>query len=129
MQKQKKKPPTRKGQAIKRNAPKGEKKRAAGLAVPPIGDNVPENFPHFRYYKKSGHPALITAEHSETEYKYRKVMHGDRDGRHPNEKVYPNPNPKDSKPMYIGKRVRHDEKRFFSKWKYPWNYPGKTKKR
>lgn len=80
-----------------------------------------ETYPHFRKYTKSGHPALIVGEHSENEYQYRKVMHSDRDGRHLNEKIYPNPNKSDKKPMYIAKRVRHDEKRYFPK-KYPWKY-------
>lgn len=80
-------------------------------------------YPHFRYYKPSKHPALITAEHSKDEYKYRKVMHSEKDGRHFNEKLYPNPNPKDSKPMYIGKRVRHDKKTKFEKQILPWKYP------
>lgn len=80
-----------------------------------------EKFPHFRLYRKSGHPALIVAEHSETEYKYRKVMHGERDGRHINEKVFPNPKKGDPNPMYIARRVRHDKKKYFGrrlKWKY-----------
>ena len=84
-----------------------------------------EKYPHFRYYKKSGHPALVTAEHSEDEYKYRKVMHSEKEGGRSNEKVYPNPNPKDSKPMYIGKRVRHDKKKHFSEWIFPWWYKSK----
>lgn len=74
---------------------------------------------------KSKHPALIVDEHSEKEYKYRKVMHNERDGRHLNEKVYPNPDKSDSRPMYIAKRKRHDSKENFSKWKYPWKYPKK----
>ena len=82
-------------------------------------------YPHFRYYKKSKHPALITEERSKDEYNYRKVTHSERDGRHLNEKVYPNPDPKDSKPMYIGKRVRHDRKDNFSTWQYPCKYPKK----
>ena len=93
-----------------------------------------EKFPHFRKYKKSNHPALIVGEKKgkktdnqgkerETdEYKYRKVMHNEKDGNSPNEKVEPNPNPKDPRPMYIGKRVRHDEKKNFGE-KYPWKYP------
>ena len=93
-----------------------------------------ENFPHFRKYKKSNHPALIVGEQKgkktdnqgkerETdEYKYRKVMHNEKDGNSPNEKVEPNPNPKDPRSMYIGKRVRHDEKKNFGE-KYPWKYP------
>ena len=84
-----------------------------------------DTFPHFRKYKKSNHPALITGEKTNTEYNYRKVMHSEKDGRHLNEKVYSNPNPKDKKPMYIGKRVRHDKKENFSKWKYSWKYKGK----
>ena len=45
-----------------------------------------EKYPHFRYYKKSKHPALITGEHSKEEYKYRKVMHSEKDGKRNNEK-------------------------------------------
>ena len=82
-------------------------------------------YPHFRFYKKSNHPALIVGEHQADEYKYRKVMHSEKDGKRINEKVYPNPNPKDKKPMYIGKRIRHDKKDNFSKWKYQWKYPKK----
>lgn len=79
-----------------------------------------ESYPHFRNYKKSGHPALIVSERSEEEYNYRKVTHSERDGRHLNEKVFPNPNPRDQKPMYIGKRTRHDKKIFFGK-RLPYN--------
>ena len=85
-----------------------------------------ETFPHFRKYRPSKHPALIVGEHSPEEYRYRKVMHGDRDGRHLNERIYPNPNPLDKEPMHIVRRVRHDKKDNFSKWKYPWKYPGKS---
>ena len=81
-----------------------------------------ERYPHFRKYLKSKHPALITSEKSKEEYNYRKVTHSERDGRHLNEKVFPNPNPYDFKPMYIVKRIRHDKKKNFSSWKYPWNY-------
>ena len=86
---------------------------------------VPVTYPHFRKYRKSGHPALITSERSKDEYNYRKVSHSERDGRHLNEKVYPNPNPKDKKPMYIGKRERHDLKKHFSSWIYSWKYSKK----
>lgn len=82
-------------------------------------------YPHFRYYKKSKHPALIVGEQPVEEYKYRKVMHRERDGRHLNEKVYPNPNPKDKKPMYIGKRVRHDKMTNFEDSPLFWKYPKK----
>ena len=99
-----------------------------------------EKFPHFRYHKKTQHPALVVGEQKgkktdrqgkecETdEYKYRKVMHSDRDGRHLNEKITPNPNPQDPEPMYIGKRERHDEKNKFGE-KLPWKYPKKDKEK
>ena len=38
------------------------------------------------------------------------------------EKVFPNPNPNDFKPMYIAKRIRYNKKKNFSSLKYPWNY-------
>lgn len=93
-------------------------------------------YPHFRYYKKSKHPALIIGEQKcvkETgqgakeidEYRYRKIMHSDKDGERKNEMVYPNPNPKDDRPMYIGKRVRHDDKENFNECPLPWKYPRK----
>ena len=91
-------------------------------------EKAKESYPHFRYYKKSRHPALITDEHSEDEYKYRKVMHSEKDGKRRNEKVFPNPNPTDKLPMYIGKRIRHDKKKHFEKNPLPWKYPVKKKK-
>lgn len=78
-------------------------------------------YPHFRYYKKSGHPALIVGEQPVEEFKYRKVTHSEKESGRRNEKVYPNPNPKDKDPMYIGKRVRHDKKKFFGE-RLPWKY-------
>lgn len=88
-------------------------------------------YPHFRYYRKSKHPALIVGEQKtgvKEEYRYRKVTHSDRDGRHLNEKVDPNPNPKDPDPMYIGKRIRHDVKDNFSPKPLPWKYSKKKKR-
>ncbi|MBO5046739.1 MAG: hypothetical protein J6C93_07745 [Clostridia bacterium] len=89
---------------------------------------VDEIFPHFRKYLKSGHPALIVgdqiSQNNVAEYRFRKVTHNEREGRHVNEKIYPNPNSSDPKPMYIVKRVRHDAKKNFGK-KYPWKYPKK----
>ncbi len=82
--------------------------------------NENQVYPHFRRYKKSNHPAMITGEYSQKEWKYRKVMHDDKDGRHLNEMIYPNPNPLDPDPMYVAKRVRHDDKNNFSKWRYKW---------
>lgn len=84
-----------------------------------------EKFPHFRYYKKSKHPALIVGEQPVDEYKYRKVMHSEKDGKRNNERVYPNPNKKDTNPMYIGKRIRHDKKKNFESKPLPWKYPKK----
>lgn len=121
----KKKPAASKA-AGKKKSVKPQRQIAAKLAKKPgkpAGQKVKtaekENFPHFRKHNTSNHPALITGEHSEKEYDYRKVMHGEKDGRHRNEKVSPNPNPKDPKPMYIGKRERHDEKNKFGE-KLPW---------
>lgn len=51
-------------------------------------------------------------------------MHSERDGRHLNEAVAPNPDKRDKEPMYIAKRVRHDKKNHFGK-KYFWKYPRK----
>ena len=82
--------------------------------------NEKQKFPHFRKYKKSGHPAMITGEYSSKEWNYRKVMHSEKEGKHLNEKIFPNPNPIDPKPMHVAKRVRHDNKNNFSKWKYNW---------
>ena len=77
-------------------------------------------YPHFRKYKKSQHPAMITSEYSQNEWNYKKVMHGIKDGKHLNEKIFPNPNPLDSNPMYVTKRIRHDNKNNFSNWRYKW---------
>lgn len=87
--------------------------------------HVKASYPHFRKYKKSKHPALIVGEFSDSEYVFRKVMHSDRDGRHLNEQVLPNPNPKDKKPMYIAKRKRHDVMINFGDKPYPWIYEKK----
>lgn len=84
-------------------------------------------FPHFRYYKKSKHPALIVGEQPIEEYRYRKVMHSKKDGKRTNEEIYPNPDPRDKDPMYIGKRIRHDKKQNFEDRPLPWKYP-KNKK-
>lgn len=90
----------------------------------PLKHKNPEEdkYPHFRKYFKANHPALITGEYSDVEFNYRKVTHSDKEGRHLNEKVDPNPNPSDKEPMFIVKRVRHDNKKNFSTWIYPWKY-------
>lgn len=89
--------------------------------------HIKTGYPHFRYFKKSRHPALIVGEKPVDEYKYRKVMHSEKDGDRKNEVVFPNPDPRDLKPMYIGKRVRHDKMNAFENRPLPWKYP-KNKK-
>ena len=83
-----------------------------------------EHFPHFRYYKKSKHPALILKERNEDEYDFRRVTSSEFSGHHRNEKIDPNPDPRKSTPMYIVKRREHDRKKAFGS-KYPWKYPYK----
>lgn len=116
----------RKNYARKNNARSAEKAK-----------RVEAPYPHFRYYKKSKHPALIVGEQKgkktdkqgnerETEeYRYRKVMHGEKEGGRTNETVFPNPNPNDPEPMRIAKRVRHDDKENFDPKPLPWKYPKK----
>ena len=103
------------------------KKTYAERAAKQKQQRIEAPYPHFRYYNKSKHPALIVGEQKSEkdvdEYKYRKVMHGDKDGKRTNEKVYPNPDPNDPDPMYIGKRVRHDDKNNFEPRPLPWKYP------
>ena len=104
---------------------KGNTQQQPDTFYPEDGEIIP--FPHFRKYFKTNHPALIVGESvnekQKEEFVYRKVTHSEKDGRHPNEKIVPNPNTKASTPMYISKRTRRDEKKFFSKWIYRWKYP------
>lgn len=104
---------------------KGNAQQQSDIYYPEDGEIIP--FPHFRKYVKADHPALIIGESvnekQKEEFVYRKVSHSERDGRHLNEKIVPNPNKKDPAPMYISKRPRRDEKKFFSKWIYRWKYP------
>ena len=83
-----------------------------------------EKFPHFRRYKKSGHPALILDEEKDN-YLFRRVTSSEKSGHHKNEKVFPNPDKRRTTPMYIVKNRQIDKKKFFSKQKYPWKYPSK----
>ncbi len=77
-----------------------------------------EEFPHFRDYKPSNHPALVIGEADKDVYDYRQVSHGDKkdktkvNGRKSLE-VYPNPKPNDFEPMRISMRVRCDYKNKF----------------
>ena len=66
---------------------------------------------------------MITAEYSKDEYNFRKVMHNEKDGKRRNEMIFPNPDPLDRQPMYIGKRVRHDKKKYFERQPLSWKYP------
>jgi hypothetical protein len=85
-----------------------------------------EKFPHFRWYRKSAHPALVVGERIVTdEYDFKKVTSSEYEGRHLNDKIIPNPDKSKETPMYIVKRVRHDKKKNFSKDKLPWKYPKK----
>ncbi len=78
-------------------------------------------YPHFRHYTKSGHPALIL-DSENGDYKFRRVTSAEKSGHHKNEKVEPNPDNRRKTPMYIVKAVQKDKKKAFSKWKYPWKY-------
>ena len=86
-----------------------------------------ETYPHFRHYKKSGHPAMILEEIDSSTYRFRRVTSSEFSGHHRNEKVDPNPDKRRSTPMYIVKQRQKDLKKNFSEWKYPWVYP-KNKK-
>ena len=100
-------------------------------------ERIEAPYPHFRYYRKSKHPALIVGEQKGTktnkqgdtyeidEYRYRKVMHGEKEGGRTNEILFPNPDPNDPDPMCIAKRVRHDEKDNFENKPLSWRYPKK----
>lgn len=93
-----------------------------------------DNYPHFRQYRVSGHPALIISltKHNKTNevvYAYRDVTHsGDGDSRH-YEELNPNPNPEDKEPMRIHKRVRFDIPQNFSDRPIPWKYPKKERRK
>lgn len=116
---------------IRRNY--AQKKAAEKKIRPTVKvERIEAPYPHFRYYRKSGHPALIVGEQTGVknekeieEYRYRKVMHGETEGGRTNETVYPNPDPADPDPMRIAKRVRHDDKENFGKIPLPWKYPKK----
>ena len=88
------------------------------------GSVYKEKFPHFRHYKKSGHPALILDEEKD-DYLFRRVTSSEKSGHHKNEKVFPNPDKRKSTPMYIVKNRQKDKKTKFSSWKYSWKYPKK----
>ena len=80
-------------------------------------------YPHFRHYKKSGHPALILSEDGSDKYKFRRVTSSEFSGHHRNQCVFPNPDKRRSTPMYIVKQKQSDYKKHFSSWKYPWKSP------
>lgn len=82
------------------------------------------SYPHFRYYRKSGHPALILGEvNNKKDFLFRKVSHEKTVSRSKNvEKVFPNPDITDKSPMYIEKRKRVDRKYYFRNSILPWKY-------
>lgn len=82
-----------------------------------------ETFPHFRPYKKSGHPALILGEEKD-DYRFRRVTSSEKSGHHRNEKIEPNPDKRRNTPMYIVKQQQTDKKIYFGK-RYPWKLPKK----
>ena len=87
-----------------------------------------DKYPHFRQYKKSGHPALIEllTKHNKTGedvYGYRDVTHSKYRGRHMNQEIDPNPDRTDPKPMYIRKGRKFDSPENFSDLPLPWEYP------
>ena len=84
-----------------------------------------EIYPHFRHYKKSGHPALILSEDIEEKYKFRRVTSSEFSGHHRNERIEPNPDKRRKTPMYIVKQRQSDYKKNFSMWKDPWKFPKK----
>lgn len=86
-----------------------------------------EEYPHFRKYFKSNHPALILSDQKD-DYEFRRVTSSEFSGHHRNEKVEPNPDRTRKTPMYIVKQRQRDKKKRFSSWKYPWKYEPKNKK-
>ena len=87
-----------------------------------------EQFPHFRKYFKSNHPALILNEKGE-DYEFRRVTSSEFSGHHRNEMIDPNPDRTRKTPMFIVKAKQQDNKKRFSTWTYPWKYPSKRKKK
>ena len=84
-----------------------------------------EIYPHFRHYKKSGHPALILSPEGDDKYKFRRVTSSEFSGHHRNEKIEPNPDKRRKTPMYVVKQRQIDLRKNFSSWKYSWKYPKK----
>ena len=85
-------------------------------------------FPHFRRYIRNNHPVLIVSEakieKKNDSFLYRKTSHSQKLTNRSVDKISPNPNPKDDRPMYIEKRKRVDFKRKFGPI-LPWNWPQK----
>ena len=85
-------------------------------------------YPHFRKYKKSRHPALLVGE----DRKNRNVVIFHRTSHESSVArkkgffvISPNPKPGDSRPMYVEKKKRADEKKFFSPRPYTWKIKNK----
>ena len=74
---------------------------------------------HFRYYKKSGHPALIVDEEGKL-FAFHRVTSSEKSGHHKNWEVNPNPQPSKKTPMFIVKKEEKDRKTSF-KEKLRWD--------
>ena len=59
------------------------------------------------------------------DYLFRRVTSSEYSGHHKNEKIEPNPDKTRKTPMFIVKQRQRDNKKYFSKWKYPWKYKNK----
>lgn len=82
-------------------------------------------YPHFRKYRKSGHPALLIGEdiNNSNRVVYRRTSHEHNFGKgKAYDTVSPNPKPYDPRPMYIEKKKRVDEKKNFASRPYPWKF-------
>ena len=64
-----------------------------------------ETYPHFRHYKKSGHPALILSPEGDDKYKFRRVTSSEFSGHHKNEKIEPNPDKRRKSCKYCKSRI------------------------
>ncbi len=83
-------------------------------------------FPHFRMYRKSKHPAMIvgdaTINKDKDGYLYKKTSHSTGLTKRGFDVLSPNPDPKDDRPMFVEKRKRKDYKFKFGP-KLPWRKP------
>lgn len=109
----------------------GKKKKSASVKRKPKKREVfvDAPYPHFRFYRKSGHPALILKEVNEgKDYLFRRTSHEDSVARKSGYEVLEkNPNPNDPKPMFIERRKRRDRKIAFYRIPLNWKYKKEKK--